>query len=405
MGRVPACAGMPAHFICAHGGLVRPPAFENGLVGVNAPIPQERPMGAGDIDLVQIHAGQENFLAIRGGFGEEFAGRSGDEAAAPEFESVAPHRFFMSNAVGGGHEAAIGNRVGALNSFPGGLLGSAVMLFFGRMPADGGGVEKDLGALERGQTGRFGVPLVPADQNAEGAESGFPGAKTEISGRKIKLFVKQRVLRDVHFAVDAQEGAVGVDDGGGVVIEAWGAFFEQGGNDDDTVFFGEGLKCLGAGSGDGFSKLELGVILRLAKVLGAKKLLGADDLSPLFGGFCGQIEGVAKVHIGIGVAHGLQERQRGLGVGSFVFRGHDQVDKRGSLKLREPIPAGMRALDMRRPGRHEQKRQMGAKRTVTRVWCAKKRGCQGAEMVKTAILLAKKHYFSCNDSLTRFNAH
>ncbi len=50
-----------------------------------------------------------------------------------------------------------------------------------------------------------------------------PGAEAEIARREIKLLVEKRVVRDVHLAVLAEIGAVGVDDRGGVVVDA-GAF-------------------------------------------------------------------------------------------------------------------------------------------------------------------------------------
>jgi hypothetical protein len=59
---------------------------------------------------------------------------------------------------------------------------------------------------------------------------------------------------------------------------------------------------------------------------------------------------------------------------------------------------------MQPPGRHERERQQGEIRTITSAWCAKKRDCQGAEKAKTAFLLGKRHFFTCNDSLRRFNA-
>ena len=66
--------------------------------------------------------------------------------------------------------------------------------------------------------------------------------------------------------------------GGGVVINAGGAFFKQRGDDDDLVFFGEFLKGVGAGAGDVFGEFEIFVVLALAEVLRAEQFLGADDL-------------------------------------------------------------------------------------------------------------------------------
>ena len=67
------------------------------------------------------------------------------------------------------------------------------------------------------------------------ASGRWPGAETQVARRKVKFLVIERIVRDVHLAVDAQQLAVGVDDGGGVVINAGGALFKERGDDDGAV--------------------------------------------------------------------------------------------------------------------------------------------------------------------------
>jgi hypothetical protein len=208
----------------------------------------------------------------------------------------------------------------------------------------------------------------------------------------------------MHFPVDAQEGAIRVYDGGGVVIEARGALFEKGGNDNHAMLFSQGLKGAGARTGDGLGQFEIGVILGLAKVLGTKKLLGADDPGALAGRFGGHIQCVAQVDGGIGIGRGLEQCQSDRGGGCVVFQGHNQEGKTGRLK---PEATGLKGADTRKmqpPGRQKRERQNGEIRTVTSAWCAKKQDCQGAERLKTPFLLGKRQYFSCNHPLRRFNA-
>ena len=81
-------------------------------------------------------------------------------------------------------------------------------VFLRRVPADGGGIEEHFGALERGEARGFGVPLVPADQRADAAEAGVEGLEAEIAGGEVILLVVERVVGDVHLAVDAGERAV-----------------------------------------------------------------------------------------------------------------------------------------------------------------------------------------------------
>ena len=178
---------------------------------------------------------------------------------APEFDPVVVYRlalrvqnFFHPDAVRGTDPAAICDGVGALDGFPGVVLGVAELFFLGGVPADGGGIEEDFSSLQRRQSRGFGVPLVPADQHADLRVGGAPGAKTGVTRSEIEFFVIERIVRDMHFAIDTGDGAIGFDDGGSVVIEAGGAFFEEGGDDDNFVFAGDFGKQIGARSGDRF---------------------------------------------------------------------------------------------------------------------------------------------------------
>src|SRR5439155_17990903 len=104
----------------------------------------------------------------------------------------------------------VSDRVTALDLFPGAVLIGAALFFFTRMPADGRRVEENFRALQRGQTRRFGIPLVPANADANFGVARLPRAETQIARREIKLFVEQRVVRDVHLAIDAEQRTVGV---------------------------------------------------------------------------------------------------------------------------------------------------------------------------------------------------
>jgi hypothetical protein len=60
----------------------------------------------------------------------------------------------------------------------------------------------------------------------------------------------------VHLPIRAEQRAVRINDGGGVVVEAGGAFLEERGNDDNFVFFRELLKSSGARAGNGSASLK-----------------------------------------------------------------------------------------------------------------------------------------------------
>src|SRR5436190_8768188 len=101
------------------------------------------------------------------------------------------------------------------------------------MPANRRWIKKNLCSAQRRQARRFRVPLVPADANADPGITGLPGAKSKVSGGKIKLLVKKGVIRNVHLAVFPEIRSVGINDCGGIVVHAGAAPFEEGGHDND----------------------------------------------------------------------------------------------------------------------------------------------------------------------------
>ena len=58
--------------------------------------------------------------------------------------------------------------------------------------------------------------------------------EAQIAGREVEFFEVQRIVRDVHLAIDAGDLAIGSNHGRGVVIESRAAPFEKRRNDDDA---------------------------------------------------------------------------------------------------------------------------------------------------------------------------
>ena len=126
----------------------------------------------------------------------------------------------------------------------------------------------------------------------------------------------------MHLAVDAQQRTVGVNDRGGVVINAGGAFLKERGDDDDLVFFGELAKSVGAGAGNRFGELEIFVVFALAKILRAEQFLGADDLRAALGRAFGERERFFQIRVRVGGTGGLnQPKFDGLGGSAFHLFG------------------------------------------------------------------------------------
>src|SRR5258708_5933173 len=183
-------------------------AAGDALVGVDAAIAEEGPVAAGVFEQFEVDLRGEDLFLVVAGLGDDAAEGVGDEAAAPELEAggggvVAGSAHFyavvedvavlVADAVDGSGEDAVGDGVGALDGLPGGVLGFAVLGFFGRVPADGGGVEEGVGAHEGGDAGGFGVPLVPADQGSDVAVRGGEGFEAEVAGGEVELLVVEGV--------------------------------------------------------------------------------------------------------------------------------------------------------------------------------------------------------------------
>ena len=110
----------------------------------------------------------------------------------------------------------------------------------------------------------------------------LPRLETEVAGREIKLLVEQRIIGNVHLAIDAEQRAVRVDDRRRVVINARRALLEERGDDHHLVFLRELLKRVGARAGNRFGQFEVFVVFALAEILRAKQFLRADDLRAVF---------------------------------------------------------------------------------------------------------------------------
>ncbi len=99
--------------------------------------------------------------------------------------------------------------------------------FLGGMPADGRGIKQNVRATQAREARAFRIPLIPADQHADAAVARVEIGKSEIAGREIKFFVIERVVGDVHLAINAQQRAVGIEHRRRVVVEAGGAALEE----------------------------------------------------------------------------------------------------------------------------------------------------------------------------------
>lgn len=273
-------------------------AGEDGRVGVDAAVAEEGPPAAYLLGAAHVDVDYGGGFGVGGGLEEEFSLGACYEAVAPECDAVGGSGGvgFTAYAVDGYDGEAVGYGVAALHCDPCFALACLFVGGVGAFVAYGCGVDEYFGSGECHDAGCFGVPLVPAYEHAEASDRGVNRFEAEVAGGEVEFLVVGGIVGYVHLAVFAGYGAVGVEDYGGVVVEAGGASLEHGGDDDYAEFGGE--LAVGEDRVVVERKGEVAFIdiFRLAEVEGIVQLL-IDDEPGAVGG-----EGADFVHDAASVA-------------------------------------------------------------------------------------------------------
>src|SRR5580704_10560312 len=168
------------------------------------------------------------------------------------------------------------------------------------MPADAGGIKKNLRAGETHEARAFWVPLVPTNLDADAAIARGETGKTEIAWREIKFLEVEWIFGDVHLAIAAGERAIGIDNRGGIVIDAGTAALKNGNDQDNSALARDGGEGIGGGAGNGFGEGEEIGLFFAAEILGTEKLGQADDLRAARGGIANFRGGAREIFFGVG---------------------------------------------------------------------------------------------------------
>src|ERR1700761_3260338 len=189
-------------------------SLHDGLVGVDAAVAQEGPVAARVFEQAQVDLADEDLFLVVRGLGNDAAEGIGEERSAPELEAGALPLVALqvavlhAYAVDGGNKDSVGDGVAALDGLPGVILGLAELGLLRRVPADGGRVEEQVRALQRGDARAFGIPLVPADEGPDLAHGGVEGLEAEVAGGEVELLVVERIVGDVHLAIHAGQRSI-----------------------------------------------------------------------------------------------------------------------------------------------------------------------------------------------------
>src|SRR5208283_5406876 len=271
------------------------------LVRVHSAVAPERPIAANVFYALEVHLGDEHLFLVVRSLGDHLSEGIGNERPAPELKPftcrlVAPNVARLeTHTIRHGDVNAIRNRVGALNGLPGVVLCLAVLRLLVRMPADCRGIEEHVRPLKGGQPRALGIPLVPADQRPKLPEIGFESLESKITLRKVELLVIQRVVGNVHLAIDAQDFAACVDDGRCVVVNPGSAALEQRSDDCDRQLASDFAEALGRWAGNRLGQIEQSHVLTLAEVLGQEKFRQAHDLGAFACGVANVGDGALQV--------------------------------------------------------------------------------------------------------------
>src|SRR5438270_1818666 len=242
----------------------------NSSVGIDAPIAQEWPMGTMFIHPFPFNIGSYDFFTINRALRKNFAAWRADETLPPEFNPVTSGRRFVTDPIRRRNEAAIRNGVAAHHRLPCRKLRSTEYRFFSTMPANGGGIKQDLSAPKGGQARRFGIPLIPANADAKVSPLRFPAVEAEVARGEIEFLIVTGIIRNVHFAILTKNLSARIDDHGGVVVDAGGAFLEKRSDNYDGVFARDLAESFRRRSRYGLGQREIVVIFALTEVVGAE---------------------------------------------------------------------------------------------------------------------------------------
>src|SRR5262249_54699879 len=243
------------------------PGAREGDVGLGAAVVEEAPGLLQGADAGKVAVGEDKLLAGAAPR-QDGARRVSDERAAPERDGA-----LAASAVDRRHIDVVDRRVADLGVAPH-LLPVAGDVLFNCLvdEADRRRVDEDFGALERGETGRLGIPLVIADQRRDAAGRRVEDANAGVAGAEVMLLVIEDVLGKVRLGVGAEQCPRLVEEGRRVEEAAVrGALEDRPADQDDAVLLrrvGEGLR---GRTRDGLGEVEgAAVVGLLAEVRAAE---------------------------------------------------------------------------------------------------------------------------------------
>src|SRR6267378_7005732 len=179
-------------------------------VGFRAAVAVELPGVADFLNFIEIQLRDEQFILIAAGLLNDFPARVAEIALAVEFADFPGS--LRADTVDGRDKISVSNRVRGLLQFP---------QIFGEAGDGGRRIVDDFRAVEAEDARALREMAVVTDVHTDAGVPSLEYGVAGVSRREVKLFPEPRMaMRNVMLAVFAEIAAVGVDDRGGVEVDA-----------------------------------------------------------------------------------------------------------------------------------------------------------------------------------------
>src|ERR1019366_2372239 len=210
-----------------------------------------------------------------------------EKRSAPEFKALARCGIslnvagFKANAIDDAHINAIGNRVSALNRSPGVMLRDSKFGLLRRMPSDGRRIKQNARTLQSRQPRAFRIPLVPAHQRSDSSRVRIESLEAKITRSEVELLIVERVVGDVHLAINPAQRAIGIKNRCRIVVDAGCALLEERRHQNNFILPRRRRQLFRAGPRNRFGQVKQIRVFALAEILRLEKFRQADDVRPL----------------------------------------------------------------------------------------------------------------------------
>src|SRR5450755_2214717 len=199
-------------------------------VSLRTPVAIKLPDSSYFLDHVEIEVGDQHFILIAAGLHYDLAARVAEVTLAVKLADVP--RLFPPHAIDGSDEVSVSGGVRGLFQFP---------QIFGEAGDRGRRIEHNLRAVQAQHARAFGKMPIVANVDSNAGKFRFEHGISKVAGREIEFLPEAGMhVRDVMLAILAKIGAIRIDNGGRIEIEARHLLFIYR-NDNDHAMFGRDL--------------------------------------------------------------------------------------------------------------------------------------------------------------------